>query len=122
MLELPLDPAITLADLKHLYQALVECGAPIDEINTVRKHLSAIKGGRLAALVPKSMKVKLGVSDVPEGYETALASGPTLPDPTTIADVLSVIERYDLLSRVPTVVRAKLLDPDTMQETPKADD
>jgi glycerate 2-kinase len=122
MLELPLDPELTLADLRRLYQLLVECGAGIDEVNTVRKHLSAVKGGRLAAAAPTAMKITLGVSDVPIGRETALASGPTLPDPTTIADALSVIERYQLLPSLPLAMRAKLKSHFGMQETRKAGD
>jgi hydroxypyruvate reductase len=122
MLELPLDPELTLADLRRVYQLLIECGAGIDEVNTVRKHLSAVKGGRLAAAAPTAMKITLGVSDVPIGRETALASGPTLPDPTTIADALSVIERYNLLPNLPQAMRAKLESNFGMQETRKAGD
>jgi hydroxypyruvate reductase len=122
MLELPLDPELTLADLRRLYQLLVECGAGIDEVNTVRKHLSAVKGGRLAAAAPTAMKITLGVSDVPIGRETALASGPTLPDPTTIADALSVIKRYQLLPSLPLTMRAKLEVHFGMQETRKVGD
>ncbi len=65
LVELPLDPSITLQDLQQLYRLLVNCGAPIDEINAVRKHLSAVKGGRLAAAAPAAMKLSLGVTDVP---------------------------------------------------------
>ena len=110
LVELPLDPSITLQDLQQLYRLLVNCGAPIDEINAVRKHLSAVKGGRLAAAAPAAMKLSLGVTDVPEGRESALASGPTLPDPTTVADACRVIERYGLLPQAargdPRQVRA----------------
>ena len=81
LVEQPLNPSITHEDFEKLHYALITCGAPIEEINVVRKHLSATKGGRLAAAAPRSMKLTLAVSDVPEGYESALASGPTLPDP-----------------------------------------
>src|ERR1700693_4626862 len=81
--EQPLFPGVTLEDMQALHRALVTCGAPIDEMNAVRKHLSAVKGGRLAAASPRAMKITLGVSDVPPGRESALGSGPTLPDPTT---------------------------------------
>ncbi len=84
LVELPLDPAQTLEDVQALHHALVTCGAPIEAINTVRKHLSAVKGGRLAAAAGRATKLTLAVSDVPVGGESALASGPTLPDPTTI--------------------------------------
>jgi len=86
LVEQALDPSITHKDFEKLNQALVTCGAPIEEINVVRKHLSATKGGRLAAAAPRSRKLTLGVSDVPQGHESALASGPTLPDPTSVAD------------------------------------
>jgi glycerate 2-kinase len=104
MLELPLDPNLSLSDLRVIYQLLIECGAGIEEINTVRKHLSAIKGGRLAAAAPKAMKVTLAVSDVAAGREFALASGPTLPDPTTPRDALRVIECHRLRDKMPSAV------------------
>ena len=96
LVELPLDPKVSLADVQELYRVLVTCGASIDEINAVRKHLSAVKGGRLAAAAPRSLKLTFGVSDVPAGRESALASGPTLPDPTTVADAHDVVERFAL--------------------------
>ncbi len=64
LVELPLDAAQTLEDVQHVHQALVTCGAPIDAINTVRKHISAVKGGRLAAAAHSATKITLGVSDV----------------------------------------------------------
>ena len=67
LVEQPLDPAVTLEDFEQLHAALVTCGASIEEINTVRKHLSATKGGRLAAAAPRSMKLTLAISDVPPG-------------------------------------------------------
>jgi len=121
MVEQPLDPAITLDDFRALHAALVTCGAPIEEINAVRKHLSATKGGRLAAAAPDSMKITLAVSDVPPGQEPALASGPTLPDPTTVADVLRVTTQYNLNAKVPPSIRAAL-EPNALKETPKAGD
>ncbi len=84
LVELPLDPRVTLEDMQALNRVLVTCGASIDEMNAVRKHLSAVKGGRLAVAAGAAMKITLGVTDVPEGQESALASGPTLPDPTTV--------------------------------------
>jgi hydroxypyruvate reductase len=100
---------------------LVTCGAPIDSINAVRKHLSAVKGGRLAAAAPRSMKITLGVTDVPEGRESALASGPTLPDPTTIADAYGVVEEYRLLDKLPASIREKF-ERRAIVETPKSGD
>jgi glycerate 2-kinase len=121
LVELPLDPLIPLEDFQAMHRALVGCGAPIDDINAVRKHLSAVKGGRLAAAAPHAMKITLGVTDVPEGRESALASGPTLPDPTTIADARRVVEHYNLLSKFPAFIRAKFTAPGGLVETPKPD-
>jgi glycerate 2-kinase len=121
MVEQPLDPGITLDNFRALHAALVTCSAPIDEINAVRKHLSATKGGRLAAAALESMKITLAVSDVPLGQESALASGPTLPDPTTVADVLRVTAQYDLAAKLPASIRAAL-QPSALRETPKPGD
>jgi len=122
LVELPLDPSIGLEDLQELNRLLVSCGASIAEINAVRKHLSAVKGGRLAALAADSMKLSLGITDVPPGCESALASGPTLPDPTTVGEACGAIEKYDLGSRLPASVRAKFARPESIPETPKAGD
>ncbi|HET8923642.1 MAG TPA: DUF4147 domain-containing protein [Candidatus Acidoferrum sp.] len=120
LVELPLDPRQTLADVQQVYRALVTCGASIEEINTIRKHLSAEKGGRLAAAANDATKITLAVSDVPAGKESALASGPTLPDPTTVADALRIIAEYSLYDRFPATVR-NWLDRGKMPETPKED-
>ena len=122
LVELPLDPAVTLADLQELYRLLVGCGAPIDEINAVRKHVSAIKGGRLAAAAPTAAKLTIGVSDVPDGRESALASGPTLPDPTTTADACRVITQYDLMPKLSPAFQKIFGRPDLIPETPKPGD
>lgn len=122
LLELPLDPQIPLADFQSLHRALVGCGAPIDAINSVRKHLSAVKGGRLAAAAPNATKITLAVTDVPEGRESALASGPTLPDPTTVADARRVIAQYDLLAQLPASIVSIFTAPNALAETPKLDD
>ena len=121
LVELPLESQVRLEDVGALHRVLVTCGAPIDEINAVRKHLSAVKGGRLAAAAPRARKLTYGVTDVPEGRESALASGPTLPDPTTIADVERVIREFDLREKLPASVRA-FLDSRRLGETPKAGD
>lgn len=118
--ELPLDPAQTLEDVQQMHRALVTCGASIDAINTIRKHVSAVKGGRLAAAARDAEKITLGVSDVPVGKESALASGPTLPDPTTVADAKRIIAEYSLYDRFPASLR-RWLDEGKMRETPKAD-
>jgi hydroxypyruvate reductase len=120
LVELPLDPKQTLEDVQQVHKALVTCGANIDEINTVRKHVSAVKGGRLAAAACEATKITLGVSDVPVGKESALASGPTLPDPTTIEDVERVIKAYSLREKLPPGLR-RWIDDGKMPETPKSD-
>jgi glycerate 2-kinase len=119
LVELPLDEGVSLDDFIQLHHALVTCGAPIEEINAIRKHLSATKGGRLAAAAPQALKLTFGVSDVPEGQESALASGPTLPDPTTIADAERIARDYKLLEKFPARLRAKFKRHE-LEETPKA--
>jgi hydroxypyruvate reductase len=121
LVELPLDPDVTLEDFQALNRTLVTCGASIDEINAVRKHLSAVKGGRLAVAAGAATKITLGVTDVPEGQESALASGPTLPDPTTVADACSVVQRHDLFSRLPPSIRTRFEHLESILETPKPD-
>jgi len=119
LVELPLDPAQTLENVQKMHRALVTCDAPIDAINTVRKHISAVKGGRLAAAAQNATKITLAVSDVPVGKESALASGPTVPDPTTVADTKRIVAEYSLHEKFPPVLQA-WLDKTTMPETPKA--
>jgi hydroxypyruvate reductase len=121
LVEWPLDPKVTIAEFQKLHHALVTCGAPIEEINAVRKHVSATKGGRLAAAAPSSTKITFAISDVPAGHESALASGPTIPDPTTIADAERVINKYKIMESVPYSLRAAL-ERERMRETPKAGD
>lgn len=118
LVEQPLDPGVTLEDFQKLHAALVTCGAPIDEMNAVRKHLSATKGGRLATAAPRSMKVTFGISDVPPGQESAIASGPSLPDPTTVRDAERVVAQYDLLGKLPPSLRTAF-ERHSLRETPK---
>src|SRR5262249_30856118 len=101
LMESPLLTSLSLSEVQQLNRALVTCGASIHEINTVRKHVSALKGGRLANAAQPATILTLAISDVPVGRESALASGPTLPDPTTCADALEVIASHDLRDRVP---------------------
>jgi len=121
LMELPLDPRQTLEDVRQLHRTLVTCGAPIEAMNTVRKHVSAVKGGRLAAAAGSATKVTLAVSDVPAGKESALASGPTLPDPTTTADVERVIAEFGLREKLPKKL-CQWMDERKMPETPKEGD
>ena len=114
LLALPAD-GITLADKQALNKQLLACGATIAEINCVRKHLSAIKGGRLALACAPARVVTLLISDVPGDDPGIIASGPTLPDPTTCADALAVLAKYAL--DVPPNVREHLAS--GAGETPK---
>ena len=87
-------PGISLAEKQAINQALLRCGAPIREINTVRRHLSAIKGGRLAAAAHPARVVTWLISDVPGDAPSLVASGPTLPDASTPAEALAILERH----------------------------
>ncbi len=118
MFELPLDPDISLEETRILYQALVGSGATIAEINVVRKHFSAVKGGRLAAAAPNAAKLSLLVSDVSPRFLDALASGPTLPDSSTVAECREILERYHLYERFTPALRAFFSQPE-LPETPR---
>jgi glycerate 2-kinase len=118
MMELPLDSTISLDDTVAFHRALVLCGASIVEINCVRKHFSAVKGGRLALAAGHAQKLSLLVSDVPPAHLDALASGPTTSDPTSVAECREIIARYNLLQRFPPSVRRFFESPD-LPETPK---
>jgi glycerate 2-kinase len=118
LVELPLDPSMALEDVQALHRALVICGAPIDAMNTVRRHLSAVKGGRLALAAGPAQKITLAVTDVPAGKEAALASGPSVPDPTTITDVQRILAEYDLPKRFPETLQ-RWLAAGLMPESPK---
>src|SRR6266852_5024230 len=96
IVEKPIDDEISLEDLVATYRALVLSGAPIAEINAIRKHLSAVKGGRMAVAAPAAQQVSLLVSDVPDNTPDALASGPTMPDSTTVEDCYTVAEKYSM--------------------------
>lgn len=119
--EKPIDGEISLPDLIATYHALVHSGAPIAEINTIRKHLSAIKGGRLALAAAPAQQVSLLVSDVPDNMPDALASGPTMPDSTTVSECHAIAEKYGMLNEFPTSVR-ELFQRHALEETPKSDD
>lgn len=121
LVELPLEKSWTLEDVRQVHKALVTCGAPIEAMNTVRKHFSAVKGGRLAVAAGRATKITLAVSDVPAGKESALASGPTLADPTTVGDLERVLEEYALREKLPEKV-SRWLREGKVPETPKAGD
>jgi len=121
MVEQFLQPEISLAAMAATHKALVESGAPIAAINAVRKHLSAVKGGRLAAAAAPAEQLTIFVSDVPAGELDALSSGPTLPDRSTTEDVYRIATEYGLSARLPAVIR-EMLTRRSLAETPKPDD
>jgi len=95
---------VTLGDLQVTNQALLECGADIADTNTVRKHLSAVKGGRLAAAAAPARMVTLILSDVVDDPVDVIASGPTVADPTTYGDALGVVKRWGIGDHLPARV------------------
>ncbi len=118
LVESPLDSRVSLEEMRELHRTLVNCGGSIDEINVVRKHLSAVKGGRMAAAAPMAMKFTLAISDVPPGCESALASGPTLPDPSTVEDAYQVASRYGVVEHLSGALR-DCFERRRLRETPK---
>ena len=121
IVEKPVEADIPLVDLAATYRTLVHSGAPIAEINAIRKHLSAVKGGRLARAAYPAQQVSILVSDVPDATPDALASGPTMPDSTSIHDCERIALQYDLIEQFPKSV-ADLLRQRALEETPKSDD
>lgn len=131
--EKPIDDEISVDDLIETYRALVHSGGSISEINTIRKHLSAVKGGRLAQAAYPAQQVSIFVSDVPDKTPDALASGPTMPDSTTIEDCYTIAgkKRFPpfenrkgwgtLVGHFPSAVR-ELFERHALEETPKSDD
>jgi len=117
--EKPIDNEISLDDLIATYRVLVHSGAPIAEINAIRKHLSSIKGGRLAQAAYPATQVSILVSDVPDNTPDSLASGPTLPDSTTAEDCYTLGAKYKM--QFPPSVQ-ELFERRALDETPKSDD
>jgi hydroxypyruvate reductase len=109
---------LSLADKQAVTRALLRSGATISEINMVRKHLSRIKGGRLAKHARRARVLTLAISDVPGDDPAVIGSGPTVPDPTTLADARAIVARYKL--EIPDVVTRALADPNN--ESPKPGD
>src|SRR5271157_5503162 len=121
IVEKPVDDEISLPDLAATYRTLVHSGAPIAEINAIRKHLSAVKGGRMAQAASPRTRVSLLISDVPDHALDALASGPTMPDSSTTDDCYAIAQRYDMRANFPAPVRA-IFATHALLETPKAGD
>jgi glycerate 2-kinase len=111
-------PGVRLAEKQSVTRQLLKCGATIGEINTLRKHLSAIKGGRLAVRASPARVVTLAVSDVPGDDPAVIGSGPTVADPSTLADARAIAARYHLV--LPEAVISALQNP--ANETPKPGD
>jgi hydroxypyruvate reductase len=121
LFEKPLDPTVSLADLVEFNRVLVTSNLPIERINVLRKHISAVKGGRLAAAAYPARQLTLFISDVPEHLPSMVASGPTMADESTTQQACAIAEEHALLKRFPTSIR-KHFEQETLEETPKPDD
>jgi len=119
--ELPFDSAVTLADLREFNRVLVTCGLPIEQINVLRKHTSAVKGGRLGVRAYPAQQLTIYISDVPEQLFSMVASGPTLPDESTVEQTYALAEQNGLVSHFPPTIRKRFLE-QTLEETPKPGD
>lgn len=123
-------PGVTLSDLQALTDALLRCGATINEINTVRKHCSQIKGGLLVRAAAPASVVSLILSDVVGSPLDVIASGPTVPDPTTFGDAYAIFTKYSVLDKIPSNIlervkvgmRGEIAGCDFVAETPKPGD
>ena len=123
LLELPVD-GISLADLRAMTSVLLRAGVPINELNTIRKHISQVKGGQLARRAGQAQIISLILSDVIGSPLDTIASGPTAPDPTTYADALSIIDRRGLRTQLPASIIEHLQAGagEEIPDTPYADD
>ncbi len=119
-----LPPGVTLADLRATTDLLLACGATINEINCLRKHLSLVKGGQLARAVAPAALLSLVLSDVVGSPLDVIASGPTVPDPTTWTEAWAVVQRYELAGRLPAGVLTRLEagQAGALPDTPKPGD
>ncbi|HEY5382050.1 MAG TPA: DUF4147 domain-containing protein [Acidobacteriaceae bacterium] len=121
MVELPMDASVSVEETAEFYRALVHSGMKIAEMNALRKHFSAVKGGRMAGLAAEAMQCTLLVSDVPDGMPGVIGSGPTLPDESTREQCWELMRRPELAGRLPERVRA-FLESNNLPETPKSGD
>ncbi|MGF3523260.1 MAG: DUF4147 domain-containing protein, partial [Candidatus Bathyarchaeia archaeon] len=122
---MPLPRAeISINDKRKITNALLKCGATINEINTVRKHISDFKGGWLAKKAYPTTILNLILSDVVGDPLDFIASGPTVPDSTTFSDAIKTLKKYNLWNKAPASINKVLLDGEKgiISETPKADD
>jgi glycerate 2-kinase len=121
LLEEPDDPAVTLADLVEFNRALVTSELPIERINVLRKHVSAVKGGRLAERAFPAAQLTVFISDVPEAVDSMVASGPTWPDDSSVDDCYAIATDYHLAAKLPPSLRRRF-EKRTLVETPKPGD
>ncbi|HEY4355181.1 MAG TPA: DUF4147 domain-containing protein [Acidobacteriaceae bacterium] len=121
MIELPLDAGLTMSEVAEFHRALVHSGLDIKAMNTLRKHFSAVKGGRLASIAGRAQKHTLLISDVPDGQWDVIGSGPSVPDRSTREDCWKLLRESDLLAAIPPRIRSFLLS-DDLPETPKEND
>jgi hydroxypyruvate reductase len=119
--EQPFDSTVSLPDLREFNRVLVTCGLPIEQINVLRKHTSAVKGGRLAVRAYPAQQLTIYISDVPEQLSSMVASGPTLPDESTAEQACALAEQNGLVSHFPPSIRKRFLE-HTLEETPKPGD
>ncbi len=117
----PLHPEVTLAHLVEFNRVLVTGGLPIEEMNVLRKHLSAVKGGRLALAAWPARQLTVYISDVPEEFPSMVASGPTMPDESTCEQCYELVARDGLEERFPQAIRS-LFEKHVLEETPKPGD
>lgn len=121
LFERPLDAAVSLPDLVEFNRILVTCGLPIEQMNTLRKHLSAVKGGRLAVAAHPARRLTIFISDVPEHLPSMVASGPTMPDESTASECYAIAGESALAARFPAAVRKHFAER-SLAETPKPGD
>jgi hydroxypyruvate reductase len=121
LFEKPLAPEVTLADLIEFNKVLVTCGLPIEQINVLRKHISAVKGGRLAVRAYPAQQLSVFISDVPEALDSMVASGPTFPDASTVDECYALAVHNNLTERFPAPIR-KYFEDRSLEETAKPGD
>jgi hydroxypyruvate reductase len=121
IVEKPVSDEISFEELVQTHRALVHSGAPIAQINAVRKHLSAVKGGRMAVAAAPAHQLSIMISDVPDNALDSLSSGCTMPDTSTADQCYDIAQRYNLLPQFPASVR-QLFETRSLEETPKAGD
>lgn len=118
--ELPISDSITLADLVEMNRALISGELTIVETNTIRKHLSKVKGGKLAVAAAPAQQLTLHISDVPRGYPSFIASGPSMPDDSNIQEMHTLIRRHKLISVLPDSIKS-FIRYGVVPETPKSE-